>query len=470
MSKPIPTENGLPYIGKALSFLKSPIDEFGRIAIQYPDIMRMKFFGGYGYHIKHPDLVREVLITNARKFRKADLEMELMGKFLGNGLVTNNNWDSHKRQRKLAQPAFHMQRIAGYADTIADYTDAMLNEWQAGEVRDISEEMRQLTMYVVSKTLFDADRDGLATAVHEIGEAMDTFQRYTDDFFGLPIQIPMWVPTRKNRQFKAAKQFMDETLYEIIRQRRASGEDKGDLLSMLLMSQDDDGSGMSDQQLLDEVITLFAAGHETTSNALTWTWYLLSQHPEIMAKVQLEVDTVLDGRLPTLADLRELPYTLMVIKESMRVYPPVYALNGRIANEDVQIGDYLIPEGSYVVVSPWELHHDPRLFEQPERFDPERFSAENEPKIPRYAYLPFGAGPRVCIGNSFAMMEAHLILATMVQRFNFTLLPEQVIELQPQITLSSKHGLRMRVGNRERAMDLDVSADPESAEKDLTLA
>ncbi len=456
--KSVPTESGLPYFGMAFDFLRDPTATFGRIAQQYDDIMRQKFMGGYAYHIKNPDLVRQVLVTNARKFRKADMEVDLMGKFLGQGLVTNNNWDNHKRQRKLAQPAFHMQRIAGYADTIASYTDDMLNEWQSGEVHDISEAMQLLTMYIVSKTLFDLDRDGLGDDVEKIGEAMDTFQRYTDDFFGLPVTIPMWVPTRKNREFTAAKTFMDDTLGSMIERRRSENVDKGDLLSMLLMSQDEDGSGMSNRQLLDEVITLFAAGHETTSNALTWTWYLLSQHPDVMQRVQAEVDEVLQGRTPTLADLRDMPYSLMVIKESMRVYPPVYALNGRIANEDVQIGDYLIPEGSYVLVSPWELHHDPRLFADPERFDPERFNAENEPTIPKYAYIPFGGGPRVCIGNSFAMMEAQLILTTMAQRFDFALMPDQVIELQPQITLSSKHGLRMRITERD-AVEEAISAE-----------
>ncbi|HFC12846.1 MAG TPA: cytochrome P450, partial [Anaerolineae bacterium] len=341
-TKPIPTENGYPYVGVAFQFMRDPIGNFCRIAVEYDEIMRQKFFGQWGYHIKSPDLVREVLITKARKFRKADSDVELLAKFLGNGLLTNNNWDSHKRQRKLAQPAFHMQRIAGYADTIVAYTTAMLDEWQDNASYDINEQMRQLTLYIVAKTLFDSDRDSMANVVHGIGTAMDTFQRYSDDNIGMPFLLPMWIPTRKNRDLKAAKQFIDTTLGDLIRQRRDDGTDKGDLMSMLLMAQDDDGSGMDDQQLLDEVITLFVAGHETTSNALTWTWYLLSQHPDCMAKMQAEVRAVLDGQLPTLADLANLPYTLTVIKESMRIYPPAYALVGRIPNEDVQIGDYSI--------------------------------------------------------------------------------------------------------------------------------
>lgn len=460
-----PTEvKGLPWIGVARQLFNSPTDLLIDMPKHDPNITAFKIFGAKAYVVNNPELVREVLVTKGKSFRKADVEMKLMGRFMGNGLVTNNNPEHHKRQRKLAQPAFHHRRIASYAEIMVDYTEKMLDEWTVGEVRDLSREMRDLTMYIVAKTLFDADRDDMSSDAGKLGHAIETFQEYTDGDFGLPITLPDWLPTKRNRQFKRDKEFVDQTLLKIINNRRASGEDKGDLLSMLLVAQDEDGGGMGDQQLLDEVITLFAAGHETTSNALTWTWYLLAQHPEIAAQMRVELDDVLQGRTPTLHDLADLPYTLMVLKESMRLMPSVYALNGRVANEAVQIGDYHFPKGQFVIVSPIALHHSPHLWDEPDRFDPERFNAENEPNIPRYAYLPFGAGSRVCIGNAFAMMEAHLILATMAQRFDFELLPTQKIELLPQITLSSKYGMHMRVLPRDIVEEKEVVEDLFSAE------
>lgn len=443
-------DKGLPYIGVALDILRDPLEPMKRMNRAGDKLLAFKFFGAPSYMATHPDSVREVLVTKARYFRKADAEMALMGRFMGKGLVTNNDHAFHKQQRKLAQPAFHMQRITTYADVIVDYTQAMLDEWSIGEVRDIRREMAELTMYVVSKTLFDADRDSMSDSARDLAKAIESFQDVTDSNFGLPIPLPAWLPTKRNRTFKKSKAFVDATLLQIIQERRESGEDKGDLLSMLLAAQDEQGSGMDDAQLLDEVITLFAAGHETTSNALMWTWYLLSQHPNVMERLRDEVTDVLGDRNPTLADLRELPYVEMVIKEAMRVYPPVYALNGRLANEDVEIVGHTIPKGSYVLVSTYGLHHDPRYFEEPERFDPERFSAENEPSIPKYAYIPFGAGPRVCIGNSFAMMEAQLILATMVRQVELEILPLQTIEPLTQITMSNKTGMHMRVVGRNR--------------------
>lgn len=442
-NQPMPTVDGLPWIGIAHRFARDPLGVLGGLAREHTPLVRFRFFGGHAVLISDPELARDVLVTHHRSFRKADHEVALLGRILGNGLVTNNDTDHHRRQRRLVQPAFHHRRIASYADTIVDYTAAMLDDWVPDVERDISEEMRELTMYIVAKTLFDADRDDLSGNARAIGDAIAIFQEATDDDFDMPFRLPAWVPTPRQRRLRAAKRLVDDTLLEIIGRRRDSGEDTGDLLSMLLTAVDEDGSGMDDRQLLDEVITLFVAGHETTSNALTWTWYLLSQHPEVVARLHAELDGVLGGRTPTLTDLEALPYTLMVLKESMRLYPPVYALNGRMANEDVRVGDYLIGKDTYVIVSQWSMQRNPRYFPEPERFDPARFSPENEPSIPRYAYIPFGAGPRVCIGNSFAMMEAHLILATVAQRFDLALAPGQKLDLNPQITLSNKGGMRM---------------------------
>ena len=452
MPKQPPHAPGLPWIGIARDFLQNPLDSMTHLATLDDELVEFTFFGSKAFMVNSPELLRELLVTKARQFRKSDDEVERMGRFMGKGLVTNNDPAHHMRQRKLVQPAFHHRRIAAYAEVMVDYTAEMLNEWPVNGRLDISEAMRNLTMYIVAKTLFDADRADLSSEATHIGEAIDSFQHTSEADFGLPITLPEWLPTPRNRAFRAAKQTVNDILRRIIEERRASGQDRGDLLSMLLMAQDEDGSGMDDQQLLDEAITLFVAGHETTSNALLWTWYLLAQHPDIEAKLHEELDGVLNGRLPTLNDLPNLPYTLMIIKESMRLYPPVYSLNGRVANEDVMLGNYLIPKNSYLVISQWALHRDPRIFADPLRFDPERFSPENEPAIPKYAYLPFGAGPRVCIGNSFAMMEAHLIIATIAQRFRLSLPPETAVTLNPQITLTVANGLPMQVTTRQNSL------------------
>jgi cytochrome P450 len=301
--------------------------------------------------------------------------------------------------------------------------------------------MMHLTVLIVAKTLFDADVDG---DVERTAAAVDTIQHFSSE----RTLLPTWIPTPRELAARKARRDLDEIIYGIIREWRAKGEDKGDLLSMLLLARDDEGKGMTDQQARDEVATLFLAGHETTSNLLTWTWYLLAKHPEVESKLHDELDTVLAGKLPTLADLDRLPYTEMVIKESMRVYPPVWGFS-REAIEDVEIDGYHIPKGSVVGALTYIAHHDARWFPDPERFDPERFSPENEKNIPRYAYLPFGGGPRVCIGNAFALMEARLILATIASRFRLTLSPGYEAEILPQVTLGVKGGLPMTVRVRE---------------------
>jgi cytochrome P450 len=258
----------------------------------------------------------------------------------------------------------------------------------------------------------------------------------------------MWIPTPNNRRIRRATAVLDDVVLGIIAQRRASAvggrvEDTGDLLSMLLLAENEDGRAMDDRQIRDEAVTLFAAGHETTSNALSWTWYFLAQNPDVEARLHAEVDAVLDGRPPTVDDLKNLPYTEMILKESLRLRPPAWGLAGRTVLEETEIGGYTIPAGSTIFISPYQLHRLPEYFPDPERFDPERFTPENEKKLPRYAYLPFGAGPRVCIGNSFAMMEAHLILATVAQHVRLELVPGQEVEMAPLITLTPANGLKM---------------------------
>ena len=441
-----PGPKGNFLMGNMSDFRRDQLGFLVESMIQYGDIFHFRLLKYHLYLVAQPVSIQEVLVAQREKFEKSALDKQILGKFLGKGLLTNDG-DSHKQQRKLVQPAFHSKRIEAYADAMVEYTLRMLDDWRDGQVHDMDDEMMKLTMAIVSKTLFDAE---VSEAAEKVGQAIHTLQQISNAEYQTAFSIPDWLPVERTRKRKAARDILDSVVKEFIAERRASGEDRGDLLSMLLLSEDENGQRMSDQQVRDEAVTLFGAGHETTSNALTWTWYLLSQYPDVEAKLHEELDTVLAGQPPTLQDLRRLPYTLMVLKESMRLYPPAWILNGRTAIEEVELGGYTIPKGDQVWISPYATHHNPRYFADPEHFNPMRFNEENEKNIPRYAYLPFGGGPRVCIGNSFAMMEEQLLLATMAQRFTFSLKPGHVVEPQPLITMSPKYGMPMTVNVRER--------------------
>lgn len=466
MQKRVPGPEGRPFLGVVSDFADDPLQKMLDMVVEYGDIVTFKMFGQSFYIITNPDYIREVLVTKVNHFPKAERDVLLLRRFVGHGLLTSGG-AYHRQQRKLIQPAFHTTRIQTYADIMVQSTADLVSDWRPDEVRDLSQEMMKLTMFIVSKTLFDVDKDEMAQQAETIGAAIHEMQAITDADFNLPFILPDWVPTPRNRRRLKAQAVLTEAIDKIVAQRRATAvdgqiEDTGDLLSMLLLAQDEDGDGMSDTQVRDEAITLFVAGHETTSNALTWTWYLLSRHPQVAARLHDEVDTVLNGRLPTLDDLSQLPYTLMVIKEAMRLYPPAWVLNGRQANQDTTIGEYSIPAGSVVFISPYVMHRQPHFFPNPERFDPERFTEEREKALPRYAYMPFGGGPRICIGNAFAMMEAHLIVATIAQQFELELLLGQEIVPNPQITLSSKDGLKMRLRRREAGAERFSSTRRES--------
>jgi cytochrome P450 len=352
----------------------------------------------------------------------------------------------HLRQRRMAQPAFHRQRIAGYAATMVEYAARDCDRWRAGETRDVAREMMRLTLAIAGKTLFDANVEGEAD---EIGKALTTtfelFNSLTLPFAQLLDRLPL----PANKRFEKARGRLDATIYRIINERRASGEDRGDLLSMLIAARDEegDGSGMTDEQLRDEAMTIFLAGHETTANALTWTWYLLSQHPEIEARLHAEVDEVLKGALPTAEDFPRLRYTEMVFAEAMRLYPPAWVI-GRRALGDYQINGYKIPARSILLMSQYVTHHDARFFPDPFRFDPERWTPEARESRQKFSYFPFGGGPRVCIGESFAWMEGALVLATIAQRFRMRLAPGHPVEMQPLVTLRPKHGMLMILESR----------------------
>jgi cytochrome P450 len=429
----------------ALRMGRDPLAFLTGLAAQYGDIARVPLGAETLYLFNHPDLVRDVLVTNHRNFHKGrGLERAKM--LLGSGLLTSEG-EFHLRQRRLAQPAFHRQRVAAYGATMASYAAVRRDRWKNGETLDVHKEMMALTLAIVGKTLFDADVEHEAA---EIGAALaTTFEAFHFGFF-LPFgELLEHLPLPATLRFRKARARLDATIYRMINERRQSGADRGDLLSMLLLAQDTegDGGGMTDLQLRDEAMTIFLAGHETTANAMTWTWYLLSQHPDVESRLHAEIDAALGGRLPTTDDLAALPYTRMVLAESMRLYPPAWII-GRRALGPFEASGYEIPARSIILASQYVTHRDARWFPEPERFDPERFTPERQAERPKFAYFPFGGGPRVCIGEQFAWMEGILLLATIAQRWRLRLVPGHPVALQPIITLRPKHGMKMTVGAR----------------------
>jgi cytochrome P450 len=418
------------------------------VARTYGDIVHMRWVNRHAYFISHPDYVRQVLVDEADKFYKAPIYRDLLSYFLGNGLLTSDG-DFWRRQRKLAQPAFHTKRIQSYAGVMVDYTVRLLSEWQPGRTRDLNRDMARLTLSIVAKTLFNAD---IEKDANRIGNALTDILEVTTKRIQSPIQvIPDWIPTEGNKRRKAAVRELDTIVLGMIEQRRAANEDQGDLLSMLMLARDDTDQGMTDRQLRDEAVTIVLAGHETTANAISWTWYLLAQHPEAEAKLHAELDRVLGSRLPTTDDLRHLLYVEMVIKESMRLYPPIPSI-ARLAMEDVVIGGYPVPKGMIVSMAPHVIHRDPRWYPEPDEFRPERFTREFEKSLPKCAYLPFSTGPRICIGNSFAMMEAVLILATIAQRYRLGLVAGQTITPHAALTLRPQPNIQMTLEERPAAI------------------
>ncbi|MFN8468480.1 MAG: cytochrome P450 [Caldilineaceae bacterium] len=469
MSQPfnsIPGPHALPLVGSLGPLSGDALVTLPALAEEYGPIVRFGILGRQFVLLADPELIRGVLVEKADLFPKAQRDVEILGRFLGKGLVTNNG-ASHRKQRKLAQPAFHHRRIQAYAETMVDYAAAQVDGWHDGAVYDIGEEMRRLTMYIVAKTLFDVDHDEIEAFAAGVGVSIHNLQQISDERFDELFSLPDWLPTARNRLDRRSRETLNAAVDQIIALRRAQsvdGEvpDRGDLLSMLMLARDEDGRPMDDQQLRDEVVTLFVAGHETTSSALTWTWLLLAQHPEVAARLHAELDAVLGpepGRLPTLADLPQLPYTLQVIKESMRLYPPVWVLNTRTASEDTTIGDYEIPKGTNIFISQYVMHRQARFFPEPQRFDPARWTPEFEASLPKFAYMPFGGGPRVCIGNSFAMMEAQLLLATIAKRWDLALLPGQSPAPSALITLGPKTPIQMRAHRRTPIREAELAGE-----------
>jgi cytochrome P450 len=407
---------------------------------QYGNVVYFRFLTAPACLINDPAGIEHVLVTHSRNFTKS-MDYRALSRVLGQGLLTSEG-EFWKRQRRLVQPAFFRDRILSYGGLMTSYTARLMETWQDGEVRDVHHDMLRVTLEIAARSLFNVEIEGDAGT---IGRALTVVMDQMPKLAGFAF-LPDWVPVPGLGAFRRALADLDHIVFGIIRKRRASGEHPGDLLDMLLDARDENGAGMSDLQLRDEVMTLLLAGHETTANTLSWTLYLLAQNPERQARLEAEVRTVLCGGAAEAAGLDRLPYLQMTLMEAQRLYPPAWAI-GRKALQDFEVSGFRIPAGTNVVVSQWVLHRDPQFYPDPERFDPERWREESAGRrtLPKFVYLPFGAGPRACVGASLALTESALVLATLMQRFRFSLASAEPVKAFPSVTLRPKRGLRLRV-------------------------
>jgi cytochrome P450 len=441
-----PGPPGLYGVRNLVRFATSQLTFLRELADDHGDVVRLEMLGMPWFLINHPEDIESLLVGHARIMGR-DKHIDVLQRALGLGLLTSEG-DLWKRQRRLMSQAFVPKRIQSYADTMVNVTAETLRSWRDGAEQNVHAEMSRITMEVVAEVLFGAgvgkkDGETVATSMEVINEF---FANSPEAIF----RVPGWVPTPRNVRMRRAVAQIDALIFRIIAARRA-GEAREDLLGTLLAAQDDDGAKMSDQQLRDEAVTLFLAGHETTSLALAHTLFLLSTHPDVERALHAEISAVLGDALPTAADVKRLAYTERVLKEAMRLFPPAWT-TGRTALEDIEVRGHRIPKGAQLMMSQWVVHRDPRWFPNPEGFDPDRWLPERARAIPRFAYFPFGGGPRVCIGNHFAMMEATLILALIVRDWQVMLLPGQRLELKPSVTLRQDGpGLRVRLAKRARA-------------------
>lgn len=433
----VPTIPGHPILGHTRAFRDDRVGILTRVAVAHEAArLRLGWVRGI-FVLGSPALAHEVLTTKHDAFVKAPGLAIFLRPVLGNGLLTSEGRE-HAQHRKLLAPAFAHRRVAAYAPTMAEHAARFVDGLRDGEELDAAEAMMRLTFGIVGRTLFDADVSGDAS---EVGEAVETAMKCSTDQLSSLFPVPPAIPTPTNLRLRRAVARLDRVLYGIIHDRRQKPGDRGDVLSMLLAARDEAGGPMTDTQVRDEAMTLFLAGHETTANALAWTLYLLAQNPEARARVEAEAR---GAPAPlTYEALARLPYTLAAFKEAMRLYPPAYVVARRAAR-DVVIGGHPFERGNILLVSTVGLHHRPELFPEPERFLPERFLGDKEKELPRGAYLPFGAGPRVCIGNHFALMEGHVVLATLARGARFDLAPGAKVAMDPLVTLRPK-GLRMKV-------------------------
>ncbi|HVA72703.1 MAG TPA: cytochrome P450 [Candidatus Limnocylindrales bacterium] len=437
-----PGPRGKPLVGVALELRKHGLDLLARCAREYGDLVYLPLhFGESRLLVSHPDFIEQVLVMQQHKFHKSAMSKAATGRLLGNGLL-NSEGDFWRRQRRLAQPAFQKTRVNEYATTMAEHALAYTASWRDGEVRDLADEMSRLTCCIAVKTLFGID---LGPEADRVGENLTEMMRFQVHRIRSAFRIPENWPTPANRRANAAFQYLDSLVYRIIEERRSRGGDGNDLLSRLIAAMDEDGTQMTPRQLRDETMTLFLAGHETTALTLSWTWYLLAQNPAAEARLHEELSRVLAARRPPEAkDAESLPYLDAVIRESLRLYPPAYLI-ARAAVEPFDLGGYSFPAGTTVLMSQWVMHRDPRYFPEPLAFCPERWLDGLAARLPAHAYFPFGGGPRRCIGQGFAMMEAAIVAGTLAQRFRFELEPGQTIVPEPLVTLRPRGGIHMRI-------------------------
>ena len=432
-----PGPRGRPLIGNTLQFGRQTFDFLRRCRNEHGDVVYFEVLGQPFYQLNDPKDIRHVLVDNNENYTKGSFLTEQFGEFLGNGLLLNEG-DDWRRQRHLVQGAFDPDRISTYAEMMTDHTERLLDSWQSGTPRDIHSDMSQLTLEIAASALLDVDIRGesseLRSAFHDITEE---FRKRT----ARPIAPPQWVPTPRNRRYRDALDRVNEVIYDIIEQRRAEPGD-GVVSTLLEASSESDGT-LTDKQLRDEVVTLLFAGHETTAIALTFTWYLLATHPKQEEAMVAELDEQLGGRPPTMADVPRLEYSRKVIKESLRLYPPVFGILREPVRDD-RIGGYQIPAGVTVAMNQIVVHHDPRYFDDPKAFTPERWSKSFEESLPRFAYFPFGGGPRRCIGEQFAMLEATLVCATIARSHHLELLSDPNLTLKPSVTTRPDKPIRVR--------------------------
>ncbi len=448
-SKTAPGPRSFSPFGDLPALQRDPLGTFVKSRERFGDVVRFRGGVWYAYLVSHPDDIKHVLQDNNQNYLKG-FSYQVLKPVLGLGLLTNEG-DSWLTQRRLAQPAFHRARIARISGLMADSLERGLARWDARTDKyapvEMLGEMTRLTLEIVSRTLLGAE---VGTQAKEVGGAVAELQAHVNYRATHLFSLPERYPSPRNRRFHQRLKLLDGVIYGIIDRHRIGRGDSDDLLSMLLQARDEDtGETMSNRQLRDELMTIFLAGHETTANALTWTWYLLSRNPQAEVCLHDELDGVLGGRAPTVEDLRQLPYTRMVLEESMRLYPPAWAV-GRYAIGEDEVGGYRIPPKSQVVMSQFATHRHPRFWERPDDFDPERFSPERAAARPRFAYFPFGGGPRMCIGADFAMIEAQLALASIAQRYRPRLVPGHNVEPQALVTLRPRHGMLMHLQARNR--------------------
>ena len=449
MKAPLPPKApGLPFVGNLLTYLDDPLRFLRSTRDRHGDVVRVALGPLEVTLVSHPDLVEDVLITRNKLWLKDRFIQTTLRPVLGDGLLSSEG-DFWRRQRRLAQPAFHRDRIAAYGSTMVDFTERLATTWRDGEVRDVHKDMMRLTLDIVAQTLFGAS---VGDQAEDVGAALESMLAVAVDPIYMLLPFLTRMPTPGRRRFDGAVAKLDAIIYGVIEKRRSSrAEESNDLLSMLLHAQDEDGSRMSDKQLRDECMTLFLAGHETTALLLSWTWLLLSQHPEVDAKLARELEEVLGDRPATLADVPNLRVTAQVIAESLRMYPPAWSM-GREAREDVVLGGFLVPRGTQVWFCPWSIQRDGRWFEDPDTFRPERWEGDLAKTLHKFAYFPFGGGPRLCIGQAFAQMEAVLLLATLARSFRIEVLAEPAAIPDPSVTLRPKHGLSGRPNRRRRSL------------------